>query len=201
VTWHGLVIDIDEQKRLERKLEYLAITDSLTELYNRRYLMQRLLGTIAAIKRYGGCLSLACFDVDHFKQINDLYGHSAGDAVLQSLAATIKSRVRASDVVARTGGEEFVVLMPHTGRNSGLRLAENLRETIESQPLRLDNGERIFLTISAGVVAWCQGDQWPSDLLAACDRLLYAAKNFPYLLGLSKIITLCQVTTHLPELF
>lgn len=80
-------------------------------------------------------------------------------------------------MVARTGGEEFVVLMPQTGRNSGLRLAESLRETIESQPLRLDTGERFFLTISAGVVAWCQGDEEPSDLLAACDRLLYEAKN------------------------
>jgi two-component system cell cycle response regulator len=122
-------------------------------------------------------------DVDHFKQVNDTWGHAAGDVVLQELAQRIESQVRASDVAARYGGEEFVVLLPGTDVDAAARLAERIRTEIAASPMSLPNGEEVTVTASIGIAEVSPG---PDDkdlktlgdsLIARADVALYAAKS------------------------
>lgn len=180
ITWHGMVINIDRQKSLELELEQLSITDELTGLNNRRYMLRKLEESVAESERYGDDFSLVSLDIDFFKTINDSYGHPTGDAVLQRFATIIQTRTRKSDIVARTGGEEFIIFMPSTGLDEAEQVAESLRVALEAEEFVSDDGETFNVTFSAGVVNWSgAGANATSvrDLLSACDQSLYAAKR------------------------
>lgn len=177
VAWHGMVVDIDDQKQLERELEHLSVTDELTGLYNRRYFMQRLDEALAESARYQTPYALLSLDVDRFKVINDTLGHLAGDAALRLLARVLDRRARRTDLVARIGGEEFVLLMPQTGLQEAEVLAEQVRQLVAQSPFELQDGQRIQLTLSGGVVSWQGAVAGTSEILGLCDRLLYRAKS------------------------
>jgi two-component system, cell cycle response regulator len=166
-----------------QKLEQLATTDPLTGCYNRRYLFQMLEHDLAMEHRYRVPFSIILFDVDHFKQINDTFGHHRGDEVLKHTTSIIRARLRDTDIFARYGGEEFIIHLPHTVKNDALKLAEELRELVESQVVGTDRGD-IRITISIGVISSeefpCDEDntkQWLFELLREADKALYTAKH------------------------
>lgn len=180
ITWHGMVTNIDRQKTLEQELEQLSITDELTGLFNRRYMLRKLQESVAQSERYGETFSLISLDIDFFKAINDSYGHPMGDGVLKRFAEIIDARTRKTDVVARTGGEEFMIFMPNTGLTEAGHVAELLRTAMENERFVSFEGKVFNVTFSAGVVNWSgEGGEHTSvrDLLAACDQSLYAAKR------------------------
>ena len=134
-----------------------GFTDVLTGWHNRRYLQVRLGEELARARRDQTHLVCLMLDVDHFKRVNDSWGHAAGDAVLQELAQRIDSQVRASDVAARYGGEEFVVLLPDTDNASGVRLAERIRAAIAASAYELPGGETAEITASIGIAGVSPG--------------------------------------------
>jgi len=153
----------------------MALTDPLTGLYNQRYLMRHLRGLLGGA--HAQELALLMIDVDHFKLVNDDYGHAAGDRALRGIAETLRANTRVFDSVARYGGEEFVVVMPATAAEDAMKAAERLRYAIETMPFEPVSGGRYQLTISVGVA--CSGGRAlsPEALLRAGDAALYEAKR------------------------
>ncbi|WP_347903037.1 diguanylate cyclase [Pseudomonas purpurea] len=152
-----------------------ALVDPLTGLPNRAAWSERLGHEIEQWQQHGNTLLLAMLDLDHFKRINDNYGHLAGDKVLKIIANVLKKRLRGSDFIARFGGEEFVLLVPNTPLTVGAKLAESLRAAIEACPFHF-KGERVTVTVSIGLSAFKPGEH--SDLvLKRADQALYRAKN------------------------
>ncbi|PVV12527.1 MAG: diguanylate cyclase [gamma proteobacterium symbiont of Ctena orbiculata] len=160
-----------------------GFTDPLTELHNRRYLDRRINEEIARAARYRQPLSCLFIDADHFKRINDSYGHQAGDTVLRELANRIRSQLRASDIATRFGGEEFALLLPQTTLNEALMLAERIRMEVNTQPVPLDDGSSLQLSVSIGVsetLPLSNKTQQMADgeqLLVNADQALYTAKK------------------------
>lgn len=159
-----------------------GFTDVLTGWHNRRYLHVRLREELARAARDGTTLVCLMIDVDHFKRVNDTWGHAAGDHVLREVAHRIESQVRTSDVAARYGGEEFVVVLPATGTADAVRLAERVRAAVSAGPIALQGDDRAEVTASIGIAAAAPG-QWASELktlgdslLARADVALYKAK-------------------------
>jgi len=160
-----------------------GFTDVLTGWHNRRYLAMRINEELARAQRDHTSLVCLMLDVDHFKQVNDNWGHSAGDAVLRELAQRIETQVRISDIAARYGGEEFVVLLPNTEVESATLLADRVRTAIAESPIELPCGETVSITVSIGI-AIVQPAEDESDLktvgdalIARADVALYAAKS------------------------
>ena len=152
-----------------------ALIDPLTGLPNRAAWSERLEHEIQQWQQHGNTLSLAMLDLDHFKRINDSYGHLAGDKVLKIIATVLRKRLRGSDFIARFGGEEFVLLLPATPPAVGAKLLETLRAAIEACPFHF-KGERVTITISMGLASFRVGEH--SDLvLKRADQALYRAKN------------------------
>lgn len=177
VIWHGMVINIDDQKFLEAELKKLSMTDELTGVYNRRYMLERLEGYAAEHGRYGGTFSLISIDIDYFKSVNDTYGHLVGDQVLRDFAALMSRRVRKTDILARTGGEEFLILMPQSSLASATHLAEDIRLALEQHRFQAPDGTEFRLTVSAGVVNRPDDAVSVEDMLSICDQSLYRAKR------------------------
>jgi len=165
-----------EMAILNRKLEEIATTDELTGLANRREAMNQLTSAWASSERHDHPLSVIMIDLDKFKNVNDTYGHSAGDVVLQNTARTIKKHTRSGDTVCRIGGEEVLVICPHADEDQAIALAERLREAVASDIIKCDDLE-ICVTISAGVAEKCRSMSTPDHLLARADDALYAAKE------------------------
>ena len=172
----------EDRSRLEalvrertRELDRLATTDLLTETYNRRRLKEVAAQEVARAHRFKQPLCVAMLDLDHFKNINDSFGHSVGDIALQLAAAAIRSRVRSHDHVGRYGGEEFVIVLPGTPLAGARRLADSVREAIAMVELETGTGV-VTLTTSAGV-AELHGDETLDDVLARADAALYQAKE------------------------
>ena len=153
----------------------LMTVDGLTQLFNRRYFNETLEREINRCKRYERPLSLVIFDVDHFKLINDEFGHVAGDALLRQLATVVKSRVRREDILARVGGEEFAGILPEVGLAGALATAEKIREVVESTGMTFEDNV-MPCTISLGV-AELAGNDDPKALYARADAALYRAKQ------------------------
>jgi two-component system cell cycle response regulator len=166
---HDQLVDANE------RLAAQALTDELTGVGNRRHGAQELERIVALATRHGHALALARVDVDHFKAINDTYGHQAGDRVLEEVARRLSGAIRGGDALARWGGDEFVVILPDTDRDGALRAAERLRAAVAAEPVTLADGRAVEVTISVGWAHWA-GDT-PDDLLARADRALYAAKD------------------------
>jgi diguanylate cyclase (GGDEF)-like protein len=159
----------------QQHLSHLATQDPLTRLLNRRGLEDALYISFAHASRHGLSTSAIMVDIDHFKKINDSFGHEAGDQVLRQVADTLQRMSRASDVVARTGGEEFLLVLPDTGLEAARHLAERIREAIGEKPLAVDH-QKIPVTVSLGV-AGVAGDVDLEALAQAADRAMYLAKR------------------------
>lgn len=175
IYFDTIVQDITDRIKAKKKLERLARTDSLTDLYNRQYLMERLENEMSRTRRYKRPLSLIMLDLDHFKEVNDRYGHLAGDAVLASTASIVSSTLRETDFAGRYGGEEFVIVMPETDIQGASEYAERLRRTMEGRKHEIPQGEKISVTFSAGVAEMSGGDT--EELIALADEALYRAKS------------------------
>ena len=160
-------------------LQHESITDGLTGAKNRRYFDQRLCEEVAHSKRYKLSLSLLLLDVDHFKKINDTYGHKIGDEVLKNLSALVMEMVRDSDIVARYGGEEIAIIAPSTPREEAELLAERLRSAIEKTTMAMIDAtqEVVQVTASIGVCSLGLIVQDRDALIEETDRALYMAKN------------------------
>jgi diguanylate cyclase (GGDEF)-like protein len=157
------------------QLEQLAVTDALTGVLNRRALFNMMRREMARGQRHHLALAVLVFDIDHFKEVNDRYGHLAGDAVLQRVAAVTRSVVRHWDAVARYGGEEFVVVATETDRASALELAERVRTALRSTDIPHDQGV-LRVTASFGVAMLHPNDREPEQLFRRADLAMYAAK-------------------------
>lgn len=155
------------------QLEQLMLTDQLTGVGNRRLMIKALTDETTRAQRYQRPYSLIFFDLDHFKRINDAYGHASGDAVLVAVAGSLKAALRDCDLLGRIGGEEFVVLLPETGIDNALQAAQRMRADIEQ--LRIVQIEE-NITISAGVAEWRDGESG-EQLLDRADHALYRAKE------------------------
>jgi two-component system cell cycle response regulator len=174
---HKLARTIRELEASRRALAEQATTDPLTRLKNRRAFYQEGKHSLALSLRNNTPMSLMLLDLDHFKQINDTYGHQAGDKVLIAIAGLLARMSRAVDTVARVGGEEFAIVLPGTGRDGATVLAERIRTTIEKAPFQA-HGEPLTLTISIGVATYGTDAADTIDgLLKVADRRLYTAKK------------------------
>lgn len=158
---------------LYKEMETMAITDSLTGLYNRRHFLEKLAGEVLRARRYVQQFSLVLMDIDHFKRFNDTCGHSVGDAILKEFGSLLMKCARGSDIVARYGGEEFVVLLPCTSQSNALAAAERIRSAIEGHTFP----RRKRLTVSMGVAAFPHNAADHMELLARADEALYGAKK------------------------
>ncbi|HEY4882920.1 MAG TPA: GGDEF domain-containing protein [Myxococcales bacterium] len=154
----------------------LTIIDGLTQAYNKRYLLELLEREMARCTRHGRALSLVLIDIDHFKKINDGFGHIAGDHVLREMAATMKTCIRREDCLARYGGEEFVLVLPETGSENAVFLADKLRRLVEQHEFVFE-GKRIPVTYSAGVASLQNAHDSAPAFLKVADHKLYEAKR------------------------
>ena len=158
-------------------VERRARTDPLTGLWNRRHFEEELAKVVLQAERYTKPLSVIMVDVDHFKRVNDTHGHDAGDRVLRHVATLLRDSARNVDLVARLGGEEFVLLLPETPATGGAEFAERLRRTLEATPAPLGDGHTVPVTASFGVVGYPAPGLTASRVVAAADAALYAAKR------------------------
>ena len=159
-------------KLLGEQLEEMAYTDSLTGIYNRLHFSHLLDSEIDKAKRYGEQLSIIFFDIDHFKQVNDTYGHPAGDTVLKEIAKVISDANRSSDIFARYGGEEFIILTTFTNIKGAVEHAQRLRHDIEQHHFQTEN-----VTASFGVTEFDPSSDDHKSLLERADKALYKAKS------------------------
>lgn len=168
-----------EQKLREAtdKLERMAHTDALTSLFNRRYFMQRLDEEFERVNRHGSTLSVLVYDLDHFKRINDTFGHDIGDRVLVAVSQVTNQIKRITDISCRLGGEEFALLLPETDRTGAIKLARRLRAGIEEFPYKELFGKDVKVTASVGVATVSPKINEPMTILKVADRALYRAKN------------------------
>lgn len=164
---------ITERHQLEEKLKSLSETDALTGLWNRRRFDQAAASEHERALRYGYPIALLIFDIDHFKVINDTYGHGVGDEVLTELAQVVMACIRRSDMAIRWGGEEFTILMPHGDLDAASTLAEKIRLSVERHVF----AHGLHITISVGSGEWALEAETVDDLLARVDEAMYQAKR------------------------
>ncbi|HOK89364.1 MAG TPA: diguanylate cyclase [Candidatus Hydrogenedentes bacterium] len=173
----GIVRDITEHKRNEELLRHAATHDGLTQLLNRRRFEERLSVEVHSAHRYGHALSLAMIDIDYFKQINDTYGHQAGDAVLMAIARIIREDIRLDDFAGRYGGDELCVGFPHTPSISAVNCVERIRSRVKDLAFNAENGQRFKVTLSIGIAQLTFEHKDTRMLFIAADEALYEAKK------------------------
>jgi diguanylate cyclase (GGDEF)-like protein len=172
IQYDGLIEDITERKLAEEELKRLASTDKLTEAYNRTKFNEIIEREIERVKRYNQPLSIIIFDIDRFKEVNDRYGHSAGDHVLKTIADIVRENIRKIDYFVRWGGEEFMIISSETNLKEACVLAERIREAIESYTFE-DVGK---VTVSLGLTESKENDTKDS-LIKRADDAMYEAKK------------------------
>jgi diguanylate cyclase (GGDEF)-like protein/PAS domain S-box-containing protein len=170
------ITDVTPQKILEEKLRELAMQDELTGLYNRRHFVELADAEVARARRTGSPVSLAMLDIDHFKAVNDAFGHPVGDLALKEVARCMRESLRTSDVPARLGGEEFVVLLTDTGLEGAVAVTERLRERVGRAEVPAGRDRVARFTVSGGVAELAPGERFET-LLARADEALYRAKE------------------------
>ena len=172
-TWR---YNIKKRREKEEKIIYLNFHDSLTDLYNRRYFMQAGKEELERADRYEESLSFMMIDIDHFKNVNDTYGHVAGDNVLKKLAKIIEESVRDVDIVGRLGGEEFGIILPKTPISVAKQVGDRLRKNIKNNTFKFEK-ESISVTVSVGIAKFNQHNMNMDNILHKADVALYEAKN------------------------
>ena len=168
---------LEEAERLRKELREQAIRDPLTGLYNRRFLEESLGHEVARARRSDAALALLMLDMDNFKSVNDRFGHLAGDGLLQQVSQLILANVRASDVVCRYGGDEFIVVLPGASMSCASGKAEDLRDLLRHAIVEFHEMKLPSATFSVGVAAYPQQGRTGPELLAAVDRAMYRAKQ------------------------
>jgi two-component system, cell cycle response regulator len=166
----------DVEAQYHEEIYRMTIIDGLTQAHVKRYLLESLEKEIIRARRHSRPLSFLMFDIDHFKKINDVHGHLAGDFVLKEVARIVQGRIRRDEVFARYGGEEFAIVLPETGLEGAKALAEGLREKIETSRFVFQN-ELIRVTVSVGVSMLSDQDRTSLDLIKHADDRLYDAKR------------------------
>jgi diguanylate cyclase (GGDEF)-like protein len=174
--WIVLIQDITNSIHMMQKLEQAAYTDALTGLYNRRHFMELAMMQFERAKRENTNCHVMMLDLDFFKNVNDTYGHLAGDAVLRNVSVCIKESVRSYDLVARYGGEEFVVMISDSDEETAMRLAERIRAYVENNPCRYEE-HSLPITFSIGVASCAEADSFETLLRYADDALYIAKRN------------------------
>ena len=167
---------IRQSKANQEELERLANFDSLTGLLNRGAILRKLDEHIKHARRYKEELSLSLLDIDHFKSVNDRYGHLTGDDVLEKIGAELGRNLRDADIAGRYGGEEFIMVLPNTDLSSAVTVSERVRNTIEITKIKDTNGDMFGITASQGVSSYKSGDDEYS-LIVRADSALYKAKE------------------------
>lgn len=180
----GAVVAIGLENAVNHeRLKHIGLIDALTGVHNRRYFDRRLIEEVERVQRTGQPLACLFFDVDHFKRVNDTYGHQVGDRVLQEVASRIKAQLRLSDALGRYGGEEFSALLVQTNPEQAMDIAERIRVAIAAEPFRLGGEHNLRITLSVGMAVLtpedCAGDLQPcaERLLAKADEAVYQAKQ------------------------
>jgi diguanylate cyclase (GGDEF)-like protein len=167
----------ETEAKYARKMYQVALRDGLTGAFNRRYFEERLNAELAFAKRHDGAMTLLLADLDHFKRVNDEFGHRAGDRILQRFTNLIQAEVRSEDVVARYGGEEFAIICRDTSENQAAVLAERLRTVVE-QEIFAHDGLAITVTVSLGIAGTKEHNAYQRhELVERADKALYAAKS------------------------
>ena len=166
----------DKEAQYHEEIYRLMTTDGLTQLHNKRYFDEMLDREVARAKRYKRTFSLLIFDLDHFKKVNDRFGHLGGDAILRQLGAVLLGRLRVNDVLARVGGEEFALITPEVGLDGARELAGKINRLIGDTRFEFE-GARVDVTVSVGVAEWQAHYEDPSDLFKAADDKMYEAKR------------------------
>lgn len=172
-----VIVDVSDRVEREHHLKTEAFTDPLTGLANRRKFSLESKNLIAEAHHQGHDFSIISIDLDHFKHVNDEYGHDVGDQVLIATAKTIQLMSRDQDIPARMGGEEFSVLLPQSGLEEARMLAERIRHTMATTPIPLANGKILHVTASLGIATWQEGEQDIQNALKRADEALYRAKE------------------------
>ena len=171
---------------IHENLAYLSTTDTLTKISNRHSFDQEIDKALHRANRHSQHLSLLFLDIDHFKQVNDTYGHTSGDQVLKSFANTLKQLIRNTDFLARFGGEEFAILLPNCGPKQAVQLANNLRQKVAEHLFDTLSSEQINISTSIGVCSYSFCDDFhvaqnmtslSQDILQSADQALYRAKH------------------------
>ena len=170
------VSHIIDKIKLFQETRRLSITDGLTGLYNSRHFYENLDLEIARTKRYGNSFSLILVDIDDFKKLNDTYGHQAGDEVLQEIAHILRSVSRETDIVARFGGEEFIIILPNTSEEEAVALAGRLIKAVQQTWIAINATEKVNITVSGGLASYPQNASSAKALINAADNAMYAAK-------------------------
>ena len=173
------VVEMQQQLvEMARQLEELSGRDDLTGVFNRRHFRRTVARAFDHCRRYKRPLSVAIIDVDHFKNVNDCFGHQAGDTVLAEVAKRFMRSVRSSDYLARYGGEEFVVILPETQLGDAVTFSEKLRAAIASAPVPIADGEELPLTVSVGAASLSHSEfSSAAEMIRAADQALYRAKR------------------------
>ena len=166
----------DIESSYHEEIYRMTICDGLTQIANKRYMLEFLEGELSRSKRYDRNMTLIMLDIDNFKQINDEYGHLTGDFVLKEMATLIKKRIRREELFARYGGEEFAIVLPETDEQGGRDFAEIVRELVEKGVFEFE-GNLIPVTVSLGVAARTDKTITPQDLIRLADERLYQAKR------------------------
>ncbi len=173
----GAGVDTTDRRATMKVLEHQAQTDPLTQVANRGHFVEIANQELARCRRYGHPLSLWMLDIDHFKAVNDTYGHHAGDVALQSLMVTSREALRDWDILGRMGGEEFAVLLPETDTTKALEVAERLRMMVAATNIPIEDGQIVRMTVSTGIATANDGDITVDTLLERADKALYEAKR------------------------
>ncbi len=163
--------------QLQNDLLNLALTDVLTGIANRRAFMDRLNAEVARAIRHSTALCVAMVDIDHFKKVNDTYGHATGDIVIKTIAETLSDGLREVDTVGRLGGEEFATILPDSRLEDGMKTCDRLRQSIEDCVMQTEEDAALQVTASLGLVEYARSDQSADTLLSLADEALYKSKE------------------------
>ncbi|MCW8914575.1 MAG: GGDEF domain-containing protein [Magnetovibrio sp.] len=168
--------DISYREKIEHELRAMATRDPLTGISNRRHISEAATREIEQAQRHGRKLSVAMIDIDHFKAINDTFGHACGDNVLRLVVEVMADELRSADTLGRMGGEEFAAILPETGLDTGSTIAERIRARIAEHVFIWD-GKEFGITASIGIAAWNTGEVTIDPTLVRADKALYTAKD------------------------
>ncbi len=166
-----------ERAILYEKMQELVITDDLTKLFNTRYMSRSIETEISRSNRYNTSVSLIFMDIDFFKDVNDRHGHLIGSKLLVEIGQLLLRHLRDVDIVARYGGDEFVIILPHTTSGKAVKIAERIRQTVEQHPFLKKDGYNLRLTASFGVAAYPENARGKEDLIRLADEAMYKVKH------------------------